>query len=88
MTVTLLANSSAAAFVPASLTFTSTNWNATQTVSVTAINNSLVDGTRGVRANASLASTDAVWAGLAVPPLFVTVFDNDVVSSLGPSCRC
>ena len=61
---------------PASLTFTTTNWNTAQTVTVTAGNDmDLMNDT--VTLTHSAASTDTNYSGITIGSVVVTVTDND-----------
>jgi len=63
---------------PASLTFTSVNWNGTQTVTVTGVDDSVADG--NIVYNAVLApatSTDRGYSGLDPADVAVSNTDND-----------
>jgi len=61
-----------------SITFTASNWNTAQTVTVTAVNNSKQDGTHTGTITHTATSTDTHYSGLAVNRVTVTVSDNDV----------
>lgn len=66
---------------PSSLTFTTANWSTPQTVSVTAIDDLLADGTVTNYARTfSTASADPPFAGLFTTEVVVTHADNDVAS--------
>src|SRR2546427_11929 len=65
---------------PASLTFTSGNWNTAQTVAVTGVDDFVADG--GVTytiVTAAATSTDAGYSGLNAADVTVTNTDNDTV---------
>ena len=66
----------------AQLTFSATNpgnrWDIPQTVTVSAVDDSLIEATEPVSVNVAVTSADAGYAGLAVSPVTVTVLDNDV----------
>lgn len=65
--------------VAASLTFTPTNWNQSQTVTVTGVNDSKVDGDQTYQITFGAAtSSDAAYAGKTAAPITVTNVDNDV----------
>jgi hypothetical protein len=64
---------------PASLTFTSSNWNTPQTVTVTPVDNYVVDGNVGFNIVTSVAtSPDNKYNGLNPPDVAVTCTDDDV----------
>jgi hypothetical protein len=69
---------------PSTLTFTSANWNVAQTVTVTAVNDNLIDGT--VNVPFTLAVVDALSDNVFDPVLDVTVTaivrDNDTAGLL------
>ncbi|WP_293348413.1 MULTISPECIES: DUF4347 domain-containing protein [unclassified Microcoleus] len=61
----------------ASLTFTPANWNVAQTVSVSAIDDSLAEGTHSGTINHTAVSTDTNYNGLTISPVTATIADND-----------
>ncbi len=64
---------------PASLTFTSANWNTNQTVTVTGVDDSVVDGTVAYSiVTAAATSADPNYNGLNPADVSVTNIDNDV----------
>ncbi|WP_254032365.1 DUF4347 domain-containing protein [Planktothrix agardhii] len=61
-----------------SLTFTATNWNTPQTVTVTGVNDSVDDGDIAYNiVTAAATSTDTNYSGVAVADVAVTNTDND-----------
>ncbi len=64
--------------LPTSVTFTPSNWNVPQTVTVTGVNDSIADGniTFSIVTGAA-QSTDPAYSGLAVADVEVTNIDND-----------
>jgi len=70
---------SEATIPPASLTFTPTNWNTSQTVTVTGVDDSVDDGdqTSTITLSVDPATTDTDYAGLADQTLSVTTSDDD-----------
>ncbi|GIS98420.1 MAG: hypothetical protein CM1200mP26_01330 [Acidimicrobiales bacterium] len=64
---------------PAQLTFTSSNWNATQTVTVTGVNDSLTDGNQTTALTVSVvdASSDDAFDSVADQTVTVTTSDDD-----------
>lgn len=65
--------------VTSSVTFTPLNWNKAQTVTITGVNDSLVDGDQPYDVIFGAAtSTDSNYAGRTATPLSVTNHDNDV----------
>lgn len=62
---------------PTTLTFTPSNWASAQTVTVSAVNDALVEGTHSGSISFSVSSSDADYNGLAISGISVTVADND-----------
>ncbi|MEA5624985.1 malectin domain-containing carbohydrate-binding protein [Nostoc sp. UHCC 0251] len=62
------------------LTFTSANWNIPQTVTVSAVNDILQEGTHFSSITHTVTSTDSSYSSLNLTALPVTVQDNDVVA--------
>lgn len=76
VTVSLsLLNTSIASVSPASLTFTSADWNVPQSAAVQGINNGVVDGTKTTRLSHSTTSADTKFTGLSGSTVNVTVYD-------------
>jgi hypothetical protein len=73
--------------VPASLTFTPANWNMPQTVTVTAVDDALVEGPHSGTITHTAASTDAAYNAIAIASVTAGITDNDSgpVPSPGPS---
>jgi hypothetical protein len=67
---------------PASLTFTSGNWNAPQTVSFVGANDFVVDGNTSWQLTNSVSSADAGYASLSPSVLLMTTLDNEAVVTL------
>ncbi len=63
-------------FAPTPLTFTSTNWNVPQTVTVTAIDDALVEGVHSCTP-ASITAATGAYAGVTATPPTITVNDNE-----------
>lgn len=63
---------------PASITFTSANWNAFQTIQLKSVNDSFIDGdiSYNIEFN-SITSTDSDYNGLVVLPLVAVNLDDD-----------
>ena len=81
VTITLALNGTGVATVsPSTLTFTRTNYGTPQNVTVAAVDNALVDGTKAALITLSTASQDASFASLAVPSITVAVTSDDTVS--------
>ena len=64
---------------PTTLTFTAANWNIAQTVTVAAVDDSLVEGSETANITFASSSSDARYNGLVIPPVPVGVTDNDQV---------
>ncbi|MBK8170704.1 MAG: hypothetical protein IPK60_10245 [Sandaracinaceae bacterium] len=67
-----------ASVAPATLTFTTTNWAAAQTVTVTGVDDSRVDGDVAFTIESTAASTDTGYDGIAVSDVAGTNQDNDM----------
>ena len=66
---------------PVSLTFTPTNWNSSQQVTVTGVNDDVIDGPVGYTIiTAPAASTDTVYSGKDASDVSVTNTDNDATT--------
>ena len=79
VTITLASNNTGALTVsPATLTFTSSNWNTAQTVTVTGVDNQIADlnGQRSAVVSLTSASSDAIFNGLT-QSVAATITDND-----------
>ena len=69
---------------PPSLTFTSANWNVTQTVTVTGVDDALLDGNIAFSiVTGAATSADPGYNGLKPPDIAVTNFDNDYTLTIG-----
>ncbi len=66
-------------FSPSTLNFTSANWNVPQTVTVTAINDAIVEGTHFC-APASLTPSGGGVVPSSAPPPSITITDNDTAT--------
>ncbi len=62
---------------PASVTFSAGNWNQPQTVTVTADNDTVVEGAHAGSVTHDVTSGDPKYQALPVPPLAVLIADND-----------
>ncbi len=63
-----------------SLTFTSANWNIPQTVTVTAVDDNLVEGNHTSTINYTASSSDPNYNGIAITPITANITDNDVAT--------
>lgn len=77
-TISLSSTSSAFTFSPTTMTFTPSNWNIDQTVTVTSVNNSIIDGTK--TGTISLTDTSGVYN--QPYPITVNVTDDDATLSI------
>ncbi len=73
---------------PTNLTFTTANWNIAQSVTVTAIDDAVAEGSHGGSISHAATSSDAVYNGISVGSVTATITDNDtagvtVVESAG-----
>lgn len=66
-------------YSPSTLTFTSANWNTAQTVTVTAIDDAVVEGTHFCAPSSITPSGGGVAASSATPPS-ITITDNDTAT--------
>jgi glucose/arabinose dehydrogenase len=64
---------------PTSLTFTPDNWNVPQTVSFRAVDDNNAEGTHFVNISHIVTSPDSNYNNFSLPPVSVTIKDNDVV---------
>lgn len=76
-----VAGDSQAAVSPSTLTFTGSNWNTAQTVSVTAVDDSKKEGGHSATVTHSLTSSDSKYSGLAVSSVVVNIVDNDTAGA-------
>ena len=75
-------NNSRLSITPQSLTFTPSNWNTTQSVRFTAIDDNIVNGNVDVVISINSSSTDNAYNNLT-STYTITVKDNDVASKIG-----
>ena len=59
------------------LTFTPTNWNVAQNVTVAAVNDTAAEGPESANITFSTASSDTKYNNLAIAPVSVSITDND-----------
>jgi|GEM_PF-1848002 len=62
---------------PAALTFTTANWNIPQTVTISAVDDATVEGNHSTTISHTVSSADAMYNGLTVASVSVTITDND-----------
>ena len=79
VTVTLAepAGSSQLVLQPAQLVFTSANWSIPQTITLSAVDDTAVEGNHASSLRFTLVSADPAYNGLVVTPLPVAISDND-----------
>ena len=70
---------------PASLTFTSAQWNVAQTVVVAAVDDAVVEGAHTSQAHFGVASLDTIYNGFLIPELTISITDNDSTSTSSSS---
>ena len=63
--------------VPVPLTFTTATWPTAQTITVTAVDDAVAEGTHSGTITFSVASGDATYNGLVVPNVVAQITDND-----------
>jgi hypothetical protein len=68
---------------PATLTFTSVNWAAAQTATITGQNDDAVDGPQTYKIVTAATSTDGNYSGIEVSDVSVTNTDDDSASAAG-----
>lgn len=78
VTVTIQGGAQVNALSPGNtLTFTSSNWNLPQTVTLGAVNDSVVEGNHTALVTHTATSTDFLFDGVGIPGVPVTITDND-----------
>ncbi len=78
VTISVSSNNAAVTVSPATLTFSTINWNAVQTVTVTGAADANATNERGVQLTHAVTSGDAFYAALTPPPVTVNVADSAV----------
>ena len=79
VTLNLLSDNIAEGSVaPASILFTAANWNTARTVTLTGVDDSIVDGNIAYRITTSISSADVKYSVLSVPVVNAINIDNDV----------
>ncbi|MFA4814941.1 MAG: S-layer homology domain-containing protein [Candidatus Gracilibacteria bacterium] len=63
---------------PSTLTFTSTNWSTAQTVTVTPVDDTAVEGTHSGVVKHTATSSDADYDGISIASVTASITDNDV----------
>ena len=78
VTISINAGAQASVVSPGpTLTFTNSNWNLPQTVTVTAVNDAAVEGTHTDTITHSATSGDSLYNGIGVPAVTASITDND-----------
>ena len=67
---------------PDTLTFTPANWNTIQVLSLTAVDDEIVNGSSAESVTTTATSADTAYNGLVGAPFNVTVHDNDAYGTL------
>lgn len=62
---------------PTPVVFTSLNWNLAQTVTVTAIDDAVIEGNHSGSVASVVSSSDASYSGFVLAPVSVAITDND-----------
>ncbi len=62
---------------PAALTFNAANWNTPQTITLTAVDNTISDGDFSYTISSAATSADTNYSGIAIPVLAGTTVDNE-----------
>ncbi|MCL4295971.1 MAG: hypothetical protein KJ077_09600 [Anaerolineae bacterium] len=86
-TVTISVNPGSQVSVnPVSVVFTTTNWNAAQTITVTAVNDLVAEGAHTGVISHTASSTDSNYNGLAINNVTANITDNDTAGvSVAPT---
>ncbi len=71
--------------IPATLTFTTVNWNVAQTVTVTAVDDALVEGAHTGTITHTAASADVAYNAIAIASVNANITDNDGVPPPPPT---
>ncbi|MEG4235239.1 DUF4347 domain-containing protein, partial [Microcoleus sp. Pol11C3] len=76
VTITLTTGEQIEAIAP--ITFTADNWNNPKTVTVKAVDDTIVEGAQSVSITHTVSSTDAKYNAVVVPGVTVAIADNDL----------
>ncbi|MFH1947098.1 MAG: carboxypeptidase regulatory-like domain-containing protein [Candidatus Magasanikbacteria bacterium] len=71
--------------LPTSMTFTTVNWATPQTLTVTAVDDSGVEGTHSDTITHAISSSDINYSGVVISNITVTITDNDSAGGGGSS---
>ena len=83
VTITLTTGNQIGELAP--ITFTANNWNVAQTVTVQAVDDTVVEGAHSGNITHSVSSTDSKYNALVVPGVTVAITDNDVAPTPTPT---
>ncbi|MDB6112981.1 MAG: hypothetical protein JWR69_4731 [Pedosphaera sp.] len=72
---------------PATITFTSSDWNTPRTVTLSGVDNFAVDGNTTYTITSTVTSGDPAYAALTIPDIAATTIDNEALLKL-PSGDC
>ncbi len=67
---------------PTTLTFNANNWSATQTVTVTAVDDAAIEGAHNTTITHSTTSADAKYNTISIPSVTVDIIDNDTIATI------
>lgn len=70
--------SSGATSSPATITFTNSNWNIPQAITLNTVDDTLANGTRIITTSHSYSSSDLNYNGLSISDHSLTISDNDI----------
>lgn len=80
------ANAAGQVSLSGAVTFTTLNWNVAQSVTVTAINDTIGETSPlSTTITHTSSSTDPLYSGISVPSLTASVLDNDPIASVSPA---
>ncbi|MEG4201841.1 FG-GAP-like repeat-containing protein [Microcoleus sp. Pol12A5] len=83
VTINLTTNNQIQSIAP--LTFTPNNWNVAQTVTVKAVDDTVVESTRRANITHKVSSNDSNYNEISVPRVRVTIEDNDTTPTPTPT---
>ncbi|MEG4521442.1 DUF4347 domain-containing protein [Microcoleus sp. C2D2] len=82
VTITLTTGNQIGAIAP--ITFTANNWNVAQTVTVQAVDDTVVEGAHSGNITHTVSSADTKYNALVVPGVTVAIADNDIAPTPTP----
>jgi Ca2+-binding RTX toxin-like protein len=82
VTITLTTGNQIGDLAP--ITFTANNWNVAQTVTVQAVDDTIVEGAHSDNITHTVSSTDTKYSAMVVPGVTVAIADNDVAPTPTP----